>query len=716
MSELPMRLSLLTAALFLGVRAPDCAEEPKPEPAWDWPTATPESQGMSKEKLDALKDDLARRKSTVFLVIRNDHIVYEWYAPGHGPAQQEGTASLAKALVGGLALGVVITDGRIALTDKASQYISSWKDDPRKSKIEIRHLGSHTSGLADAEEDGLAHNKLTGWKGDFWKRLPTPNDPFTLARDKAPVLFEPGKELRYSNPGIAMLTYATTVAVKDGPEKDARTLLRDRILRPIGVPDKEWSVGYKETVTVDGLALVASWGGGSFTPRAEARLGRLVLRNGDWNGKRLLSKKAVVQVTGSASLTGDAGMGWWTNNGGRYSGIPKDACWGAGAGDRVLLVIPSLNLIMVRSGDLLTPPLKEFDANGKSLGVLERFHDARVKVLFEPLVAAVNATEAKPSAAPYPPSPIITGVDWAPASTIVRRASGSDNWPLTWVDDGHQYTTYGDGWGFDAKRTVKLSMGIARIEGGPADFTGVNIPAPTAEFKGGGKDGKKASGMLMVDGMLYMLVRNTDNAQLAWSKDHGKTWDWADWKFTTSFGCPTFLNFGKNYAGARDEYVYIYSHDGASAYEAADRMVLARVPKGRLKDREAYEFLESIAANGEPTWTKDIAKRGAVFKYAKKCYRSGITYNAALKRYLWCQILPGKDPRFAGGFGVYDAPKPWGPWTTVYYTDSWDVGPGETASFPTKWMSDDGKSLHLVFSGDDLFSVRRVTLKVAISR
>ena len=55
-------------------------------------------------------------------------------------------------------------------------------------------------------------------------------------------------------------------------------------------------------------------------------------------------------------------------------------------------------------------------------------------------------------------------------------------------------------------------------------------------------------------------------------------------------------------------------------------------------------------------------------------------YNAGLKRYLWCQVLPTskhpQGPRFQGGFGVYDAPEPWGPWTTVFYTDEWDVGPG----------------------------------------
>jgi hypothetical protein len=109
--------------------------------------------------------------------------------------------------------------------------------------------------------------------------------------------------------------------------------------------------------------------------------------------------------------------------------------------------------------------------------------------------------------------------------------------------------------------------------------------------------------------------------------------------------------------------------------------------------------------------------RAAVFTHKGRCFRSGITFNAGLQRYLWVQIIPGTegkkaDTRFEGGFGIYDAPQPWGPWTTVYFTENWDVGPGETASFPTKWMSADGKTLHLVFSGDDYFAVRKAMLLV----
>ncbi len=142
-------------------------------------------------------------------------------------------------------------------------------------------------------------------------------------------------------------------------------------------------------------------------------------------------------------------------------------------------------------------------------------------------------------------------------------------------------------------------------------------------------------------------------------------------------------------------------------------MVLARVPKTKITEREAYAFFGGPGGRGIPLWTRDIAGRRAVFSHPGGCCRSGISYDAGLRRYLWCQTLPGGDARFRGGFGIDDAPEPWGPWTMVYFTEEWDVGPGETCTFPTKWISGDGKTAHLVFSGDDAFSVRRATLVTA---
>ena len=178
------------------------------------------------------------------------------------------------------------------------------------------------------------------------------------------------------------------------------------------------------------------------------------------------------------------------------------------------------------------------------------------------MVRAISTTRK----APYPPSPVIREVRWAPKESIIRQARGSDTWPLTWADDDALYTAYGDGQGFEPLVPDKLSLGFARVVGPPEDFTGINIRSATGERKGDGARGQKASGMLMVGGVLYLWVRNAGNSQLAWSSDHAKTWTWCDWRFETSFGCPTFLNFGKDYAGARDGYVYIYSPDGDSAY------------------------------------------------------------------------------------------------------------------------------------------------------
>ena len=324
---------------------------------------------------------------------------------------------------------------------------------------------------------------------------------------------------------------------------------------------------------------------------------------------------------------------------------------------------------------------------------------------------------------PYPQSPVITSITWAPASTIGRRASGSDNWPLTWGDDDNLYTAYGDGWGFNPRLPFKLSLGFAKVVGPATNFHGVNIRSSTGEQKWDGRWGKKGSGMLMGNGVLYMWVRNANNhreqCQLAWSTDHAKTWTWSAWKFK-EFGYCAFLNFGKNYAGARDGYVYMYTPNTPSAYTETDEVVLTRVPKTQVKDRVAYEFFKKRDSKGNPVWTSEISQRGSVFAFPGGCNRMDVTYNAPLGRYLMSMRSRAKN----GGrnqFSIYDAPEPWGPWTTVFYTESWEGrvisrgngGWGESQHIPSKWISADGKTFYIVFAGNDSFSVRKATISVS---
>jgi len=104
-------------------------------------------------------------------------------------------------------------------------------------------------------------------------------------------------------------------------------------------------------------------------------------------------------------------------------------------------------------------------------------------------------------APPYPPSPVIRSITFAPAESIRCAAQDGDNFPVTWGADDAIYTTWGDGTGFEPKVPVKLSMGYARVTGGPHDFVGENIRSPNEQM-GSGRSGKKGWGLLSIDGTL----------------------------------------------------------------------------------------------------------------------------------------------------------------------------------------------------------------------
>lgn len=655
------------------------ATQPWPMP--DWERAEPEAVGMDAARLSAARDYALSGGGSGY-VIRHGKLVLSWGDPRHRYDLKSTTKS-----IGVTALGVAIADGRVRLADKASRLHPSFAVPP-------------------------ATNRTTGWVEHITlEHLATQTAGFEKPGGYTALQFEPGARWAYSDGGPNWLAECLTLVYR----RDLADLLFERVFSPLGIgaEDLTWRHNQYRDRLLDGLTRREFGSGISANVNSMARIGYLYLREGRWEDAQLLpaafvraARSSVSSVKGPPVIDAEQygrasdhyGLLWWNNADGTLAGVPRDAFWSWGLYDSLILVMPSLDLVAARAG-------RSWEREGGGhYDVLKPFFRALVDSIGDRALGTVSG-----EALPHPASPVIEGIQWAPASTILRRARGSDNWPMTWGDDDRLYTAYGDGHGFAPRVERKLSLGLAVVEGGPEDFTGHNLRAPTAERVGDGSAGPKASGMLMVDGVLYMWVRNTGNAQLAWSQDHGKTWIWCPWRFSAGFGYPTFLNFGSNYAGARDAYVYVYSHDADSAYERADRMVLARVPKARIRDREAYRFFERLD-NHEPVWTRDIHSRGAVFTRPGQCYRSSVSYHAPSGRYLWCQTGGGDDTRFQGGFVVCDAPEPWGPWTMVFSTSQWDVGPGETAGFPTKWMGADRHTVHLVFSGEDAFSVRKGTL------
>ena len=296
-----------------------------------------------------------------------------------------------------------------------------------------------------------------------------------------------------------------------------------------------------------------------------ARIGYLYLRGGEWNGRRILSREFIRPPRGRPILPSFVPLLCvllGSNGRGTFRDIPETptgpgwgiaSCWSA----RVWIWLP-FGWASGRSNRSYPATAERPQGWGSASRALAAWSSRR-------FVTHRPGSRRTPRI----PQPGDQERDLGPGASIIRKAKGSDNWPITWADDDHLYTAYGDGNGFEPGISEKLSLGFARIEAGPTDFAGVNIRSPSGEQRGDGKAGPKASGMLMVDGVLYMWARNAGNARLAWSKDHASTWKWSDWKFTTSFGCPTFLNFGRNYAAAGDAYVYIYSHDNDSRISAS---------------------------------------------------------------------------------------------------------------------------------------------------
>jgi CubicO group peptidase (beta-lactamase class C family) len=635
-------------------------------PDKDWALASPESQGMSRAALDEAAAYAQQHGGGSGCVIRHGYLVKEWGSP----TTLADIKSATKGAFGATVLGLAVDAELVRLDDPAQKhYPQIGREKPDNAPewlgdITVRHLATMTAGFDDGRPPAL--------------------------------VYRPGTRGIYSNDTANMLAELLTLKFKE----DLHAVLKKQVMDPIGVPESEWKwrANSFRPKTLNGLTTREFASGITITHRALARVGYLYLHDGQWNGKHILSRDFIRTATRPTDLPAPYpyyGFYWGSNAKGALTDVPRDIYWVLGLGDSILVVCPSLDVVAVRLGV------------GSTKSQLPPQSDAwekKVEGFFKLVARAVRA--------PYPRSTVIKDLTWAPRETIVRQAKDSDNWPMTWADDGHLYTAYGDGTGFDPKVPEKLSLGLARVEGTPPDFTGVNIRSATGEQKrADGKAGKKASGLLMVDGVLYLWARNAGNAQLAWSADHAQTWTWGDWKLSTSFGYPTFLNFGQNYAGARDGYVYVYSHDSDSAYQPADRVVLARVPKDQVRQRDAYEFYKGADKDGSPLWARDVRERGAVFTNPGRCFRISISYNAALKRYLLCQA--GDDGSVQAGFGIFDAPEPWGPWTTVYYTEAWDVRPGETACLPTKWMSADGKELYLVFSGGDSLNVRKASLTVA---
>ncbi|MGE0226584.1 MAG: enoyl-CoA hydratase-related protein [Acetobacteraceae bacterium] len=91
------------------------------------------------------------------------------------------------------------------------------------------------------------------------------------------------------------------------------------------------------------------WGGGVLIhAEDQARIGPLILRRGEWNGKHILPKSWIAELLRPCDLNPNYGLLWWLNTGhGRYRSAPESSFFASGAGGNITWVAPEQDLVAV---------------------------------------------------------------------------------------------------------------------------------------------------------------------------------------------------------------------------------------------------------------------------------------------------------------------------------------------------------------------------------
>ncbi|MCI0439837.1 MAG: fibronectin type III domain-containing protein, partial [Chloroflexi bacterium] len=282
--------------------------------ATTWPTATPESQGMSSAMLANAPNNATTPIGTA-IVIRNGYDVWHYGDPYADDLGWWASVmrSYMTTIYGMLIQRGVIPGGQAAVemqvNDLPSQTAQGFGDN-----VKLKHLLSYTS---------CASPPGSGWS--YGCNYPKIEDIFTEITGSPPWEY-----------------------------------INDE-LRPI-LEGKSWQA-IQVTHDDDNLRVVG--------PQADmARWGYLMLRNGSWNGEQVLDPWFVEMATSpllkaDGSGFADDNEGWQihTNGGGIWPGLPLDSYAALGGlSQSVIFVAPSLDLVVARIGQSPgeTDPIEKF--------------------------------------------------------------------------------------------------------------------------------------------------------------------------------------------------------------------------------------------------------------------------------------------------------------------------------------------------------------------
>jgi CubicO group peptidase (beta-lactamase class C family) len=330
-----------------------------PQRADGWTTATLEEVGLRQAPLDSLVSVLRGRAGHLvhgIAIARHGKLVFEKYFDGlshptfgehpvsYGPTMIHGLSSVTKSYTATL-LGAAIERGCIGgVSDRVLGYYPVFADLDvgLRHDITLRDLVTMTSGLQWDEHTWPLtdeRNDLTAWLRHYSSST---DDPARAILER-PMVATPGTVFNYAGGSANVLGNAIQRACGMRLDRFADQALFD----PLGVRDAWWWIFPSDFVYASGdLAL---------RPRDMLKLGQLHLRDGVWNGIRILPPGWVEiasaafsptpEYTASEGITG-YGWGWWSLTDAYGAGAYEAWGWGG----QYIIVMPAHDMVVALTG------------------------------------------------------------------------------------------------------------------------------------------------------------------------------------------------------------------------------------------------------------------------------------------------------------------------------------------------------------------------------
>lgn len=238
---------------------------------------------------EAMEQQAAADGTVALLVAQRGRIVYERYFNGYDAGSVATSFSMAKSVVS-LLVGIAIDEGRIAGVDEpVTRHVPELlASDPRFAKITLRHLLSMRSGIAFDEGYGSPFTEAARF-------YLTPDLKREVARLR--IEGEPDRAHAYKSGDTQLLGLVVERAVG----MPLAAYAQSRLWQPLGaVHDASWSLDSR----AGGVARAFC----CLNARAEdyLRIGQLVLQQGQWQGRAIVSRAWLERSTAAQSgLPGD---------------------------------------------------------------------------------------------------------------------------------------------------------------------------------------------------------------------------------------------------------------------------------------------------------------------------------------------------------------------------------------------------------------------------